>query len=261
MTTILIVEANPQALIERGYYAYASVFCSALHGVDPGLTLITAAPYDAPWDSDALDQADGVIFTGSGTEWSTDAPEAAPQRAAMEQVFASGKPTWGSCNGMQLAAVVLGGAVGASPNGVEVGLARDIRMTAEGRAHPMLAGRRDGYAVPCIHRDEVTRLPAGATLLAGNAHSPVQAMAYDQGEVDFWGAQYHPEVRPAQIAHILHEKSENPELAALLDKAESDEAVASTLGSHVAEQTAPGRTVELSNWLAHVAAKGQAIFA
>jgi GMP synthase (glutamine-hydrolysing) len=255
MITILIVEATPAVLIAKGRFDFAAGFALVLRALDASLRITWTNPYDAPLTCDALDKPDAVIFAGSSVDWSTDAPEAAPLRAAMEAVFASGKPVWGSCNGLQLAAVVLGGAVEASPNGVEVGLARDVRMTAQGQVHPMLTGRRDEYAVPCIHRDEISRLPAGATLLAGNAHSPVQAMSYAQGGVDFWGAQYHPELCPADIAHVLRNTGNSPELAGLLDKVETDNAAAKALGSNAAEQAAPGRTVELSNWLAHVAAK------
>jgi GMP synthase (glutamine-hydrolysing) len=200
---------------------------------------------------------DGVIFTGSGETWATDAPEAAPQRAAMELAFGTGLPVWGSCNGLQLAAVVLGGAVGAAPNGVEIGLARDIQLTDAGRSHPAMAGRLPGFAVPCIHRDEVQRLPTGAQLLASNAHSPVQAMAYAKGGVDFWGAQYHPELTPQYIADLIRRRGRLNEFARLapdLDRAETDAAAATRLGTTPQDMKPRARTRELANWLDHVAA-------
>ena len=58
----------------------------------------------------------------------------------------------------------------------------------------MLAGRPIEYAAPCIHRDEVAQLPKDAVLLAGNAHSPVQAFVVETDTVTFWGTQYHPEL-------------------------------------------------------------------
>ena len=252
MHTILIVQTTPSALIAQGRFDFAAPFVSALHNIAGPLDLTMTNPYDTPWPSEALDRADAVIFAGSSVDWSTDAPEAAPLRAAMEAVFASGKPTWGSCNGLQLAAVVLGGAVGASPHGTEVGLARDIRITPEGQGHPMLNGRRDGFAAPCIHRDEVTRLPKGAQRLAGNAHSPVQAMAYTAGGVDFWGTQYHPELPASGIAQILNDAQQDPALAHHLRRADKDVVAADALGSNPAEQGDALRAIELRNWLAHV---------
>ena len=104
----------------------------------------------------------------------------------MRKVFEAGLPTLGSCNGMQLAASVLGGQSSASPNGREDGLARDVTLTEAGRAHPFMAGRIDGYAAPCVHRDEVSRLPDGAVVLATNNHSEVQAFAYENDGIRFW---------------------------------------------------------------------------
>lgn len=230
MPNILIVEATPAVLIAQGRFDFATCFRPVLRALDPSLSVKQTNPYDTPFDPQLLTQADAVIFAGSSVDWTTDAPEAAPLRAAMEMVFAAGKPVWGSCNGLQLAAVVLGGAVGASTKGVETGLARDVRITEVGRGHPMLATRQNGFAAPCIHRDEVTRLPDGAQLLAGNAHSPVQSMAFVQGGVEFWGTQYHPELSLSQIALA----SGRPQTAL---QSEADPAP------------------ELANWLAQVQAR------
>lgn len=223
MTRILIVKATPAALIAQGRYDFAAPFGPALQALDAGVTISTTNPYDSPWQAEMLAGVDAVIFAGSSVDWSTSAPEAEPLRDAMEDALDSGLPIWGSCNGLQLAAVVLGGAVGPSPRGVEEGLARDIRLTGEGRLHPMMAGRADVFTAPAQHRDEVTRLPKGAQLLASNAHSLVQAMAYRKGGADVWGVQYHPELPLSRKAQ--------------------------------AEGHAP---VELSNWLAHVCA-GRAV--
>lgn len=254
MTTILILEGNTPRANAAGNVASAS-FTATLLGLDPDLHLRLAAPYAGRLNPGLFDQADGVVFTGSGEAWATNAPEAAPQRAAMQAAFATGLPVWGSCNGLQLAAVVLGGAVGASPKGSEIGMARDTRLTNAGRAHPMMAGRADGFAVPCIHRDEVQRLPEGAVLLAGNAHSPVQAMAYQTGGVDFWGTQYHPELKPSDIAGYVRTRGIHAgadSLADDLDRAERDPAAAARIGAAPEDLPLAARARELANWLAHV---------
>ena len=109
----------------------------------------------------------------------------------MRRCFAAGLPVIGSCNGMQLAASILGGSTAESP-GREDGPAGNIKLTDAGKTHPMMVGREDGYAVPCTHRDEVVRLPDAAVLLAGNDRA-VQAFAVEQDGIHFWGMQYHPE--------------------------------------------------------------------
>ena len=238
--TILVVEGNTPELCAAGE-VMAPRFADALTELDPRVVVAHTAPYEAASSStadgprgaelarelatsdcgDILRGVDGVAFTGSSVAWSTDAPEARPRRSAMAAALASGLPVWGSCDGLQLASVVLGGTVRASPRGAELGLALDVRPTGDGgEAHPMFAGRHDrggrGFAAPCIHRDEMALpVPAGAVVLAANAHSAVQALAVEgpatitgpdgavEVRVDFWGTQYHPECRPSDVAALM----------------------------------------------------------
>lgn len=151
-----------------------------------------------PYDGDAitgLGDTDGAVFTGSAVDWNTQDPRAAPLADAMRAVFAAGVSCFNSRNGLQPAAPVLGGISDVSPDGRQDGLAKDLLLTDAGRPHPMMAGRVDGYAVPCVHRDDIIRLPEGAGALAGSEHSPVQAMEYARDGVRFWGMQYHPEYK------------------------------------------------------------------
>jgi GMP synthase (glutamine-hydrolysing) len=253
MPHVLIIESNPAersaGLRRMAGTDYGTLYGEALKACRGDLTTAVCAPYDGEALPD-LAGFDGVAFTGSGVDWSTEDARADPLAAAMRAAFAAGLPTVGSCNGMQLAASVLGGQCGASPNGVEQGLARQITLTAAGKAHPMMEGRRDGYAACCIHRDEVTRLPDGAVLLASNAHSPVQAFAYERDGVDFWGVQYHPEMSLAFIAALLSGigRLSNAEAAAVR-AADRDAEAAARQGARRAD-LAPGMLrLELLNWI------------
>jgi len=252
MTAVLIVESNPPS-----YPQDAHLFQTALARIDPDIETRIARPLEVPLAADMLDGADGVIFTGSAVDWGVDAPEGAPLRAAMETVFARGLPTYGSCNGMQLAASVLGGASAVSPNGRERGLALGVTLTEAGLTHPFLTGRRQGFSVPCIHSHEVTALPKGGVLLAGNAHSSVQAFAYDQDGVSFWGVQYHPEIPPAHLAQVLVRAGEtDAQLIADLEIAETDAGAAIRLGAAPEDLAPATRLTELRNWLSHIRACG-----
>lgn len=253
MTTLLIIEGNTPDLPSA-----AAVFADVLMRIDSGVNTEIARPYVSALTLDQLFDADGVVFTGSGVAWSTDAPQCKPQRDAMAMVFGQKIPVWGSCNGMQLAAVVLGGAVGVSPNGLEVGVAKNTYRVGQ---HPMVQGRGDRWAVPCIHRDEVQRLPVGAILTAANDHSPIQAFAYAQNDVDFWGTQYHPELSTIQIADYLRNRdgifADESHMIADLDAAEHDEGAAKNIGTTTDALAFANRTVELANWLAHVKNKAK----
>ena len=250
---ILLVESNPRRLIEQGYPDYAQYFVDCLITLDPSLSFQFAAPFEAPLLDACLESINGAVFTGSSTASATDAAEYKPQMLAMERVFERGIPCWGSCAGLQLAAVVLGGRVGASPNGVEVGLARDLVLTTAGQQHAMMRARQGRkFAVPCIHRDEVRQLPRGAELLAANAHSRVQAFAYNGNGVDFWGTQYHPKLPASAIAREAQRLVYSQEFSQALERADQDVDTASRLGSHPAGLQVPERALELANWLEHV---------
>jgi GMP synthase (glutamine-hydrolysing) len=51
-----------------------------------------------------------------------------------------------------------------------------------------------------VHAQTVSKLPAGATLLAGNAYEPTHAFRVG---ICAWGVQFHPEFNPARMAVYL----------------------------------------------------------
>ena len=257
MTTIVIVEGNTPEVIATGDSAAAG-FVRTFLALAPTVELRVVAPYAGALPESAFDGADGAVFTGSGVAWSTEAPEIAPQVGAIEAAFDAELPVWGSCNGMQLAAVVLGGTVDASPHGLEVGLAREVTINDEGAGHPMMANRDDVFAVPTVHRDEVQRVPDGAVVLAGNAHCPVQAMVYERGGISFWGTQYHPELTTADVAAYIRAPGIFTEKIALVDDltvAHHDESAATRLGGNLEGLRVESRARELVNWLKHIEAR------
>lgn len=252
--TVLILEGNSDDLLAAGRSASVS-FVRTFLAIAPTTQLRIAAPYSESLDADVFDGIDGVIFTGSATPWAVDAPDAEPQRCVMENAFAAGLPVWGSCNGMQLAAVVLGGEVGENDLGVEVGVAEKVVMTQAGESHPMMRDRNPIFTAPTAHRDIVTTLPDHAVVTAQNAHSPIQGFSYDRDGIDFWGTQYHPELNLADVADyirspgIFHHKMD---LVDDLERAEADAAAAARLETTPEDLQVAQRACELRNWLAHL---------
>jgi GMP synthase (glutamine-hydrolysing) len=117
--------------------------------------------------------------------------------------YAAGTPGFGTCWGIQMAAVAAGGEVRANPRGREMGLARKIRLTAEGLQHPMYEGKPPVYIGFSSHLDEVTKLPPGGVLLATNDFTHVQAIAVKHGKGVFWGLAYHPEYDLHEMARLI----------------------------------------------------------
>ncbi len=253
MARVLVVDSDTAELNARRRARAGDTtgdgYASALTQLDATCQTEIICPYEGDATPD-LRHFDGVAFTGSGVEWNTDDPRAEPLAEVMRATFAAGIPSFGSCNGMQLAASVLGGASEASPNGREDGLALDVRLTEAGRQHPMMAGRRDGFAVPCVHRDEITRLPEGAVVLAGNTHTPVQAICIEREGFRFWGVQYHPEYSLPFIGRGVRDWNRWPaDKAADLEIAHQDAAAARRLGARFEDLQTPARISELRNWL------------
>ena len=259
MKNILILEGNTANLVaeavNRVGTSPAGMYEKALISQDANVVCDVLAPYDSTLHDEHLENINGVVLTGSGVPWSVDAPQAGPLRDAVSKVFKNGIPILASCNGMQLGAVILGGGVGASPNGMEVGMARDINITKYGERHPLLKDRVTGYAVPCAHRDEVQSLPDKAQHLAGNQHSPIQAFSYEEGGIDFWGVQYHPEFTAAWVADLMRAPGtiwQNSQTADLLDIADSNTTAAKQLGVRAQDLSPHTRMTEVRNWLDHL---------
>lgn len=155
----------------------------------------------------ALADYDGVAITGSPLHLWKREPEAMRQVELAREVFKAGVPFFGSCWGLQVAAVAAGGEVHKNPKGREFGFARRIAPTAEGATHPLLAGRPALFDAPCSHLDEVSALPPDSTLLASNTVSRVQAAEIRHQGGTFWGVQYHPEYIHAVLAYILEQRA------------------------------------------------------
>jgi len=200
MLRILIADGTPaamQAVREAvGIPSNASLFEAALSSQQPDIqcsSINVADGEDLPAGV-SLGDFDGLMFSGSPLHIYDRIPEVTRQIDFARAAFRAGVPAWGSCWGVQLATVALGGTVRRNPRGRELGVARAISTTAAGRSHPLLATRPAVFDALCSHIDELEQLPPGAEVLAGNELCPIQALAVElpSGSI-FFGTQYHPE--------------------------------------------------------------------
>jgi GMP synthase (glutamine-hydrolysing) len=213
----------------------------------------------------AIADLDGVVITGSPLNVYKPVPAVVRQIELAREVFASGVPMYGSCWGMQLITAALGGTVRLNPQGREVGIARNISLNDGGRAHFLFEGKSGAFDALCSHQDEVEMLPQGATTLAFNGVSQIQAMEIARSGGSFLGVQYHPEHTFATTAAILEARIERlveegfgrsvEDLQSVIADLRTLEAdpdrrdIAWRLGidKHVLDPTL--RTTELGNWL------------
>jgi len=156
-----------------------------------------------------IDDFDGFIWTGSDlTVYHQDDPRVAGQIEFARELMNSGAASWGSCWGIQLAALVGGGEVALNPRGREWGIAREIELNEAARSSPMLAGKPAIFDAFIMHLDEVTRLPEGTVSLGGNLHSPIQAAVMENGNACFWSTQYHPEYNLYEMGRLIAARAE-----------------------------------------------------
>ena len=110
-------------------------------------------------------------------------------RDLAERVVEADYPFLGACYGIGTLGQLRGGLVD-KKYGELIG-AVAVTLTDEGRADPLLTGLPDGFWVYLGHKEAVSRLPAGAVVLASSATCPVQAFRLGQR---VYATQFHPEL-------------------------------------------------------------------
>ena len=237
----------------------AGVECDVIFPADPGASLPVGA---------AIRDYDGVAWPGCSSCVFSGEPDVAEQIEFARECFRRGVPAFGSCWAAQIAVVAAGGEVALHPNGREMGIARGITLTDEGRAHPLYEGKPAVFDAFTSHDDEVTVLPDGAARLAGNDFTRVQSVVVKHDGTEFWGLQYHPEYNLHEMARLMFCRLEKlvklnffedePAGLAHIDQLEALHAdpsrtdIASALGLKADVMDKSPRTVEVRNWINHL---------
>ena len=254
-----------QAIAAHGGLTNTQMFERALSRHQQGLEFFSLNVADGERlpQGMAIGDFDGVVITGSPLSVYKPVPAVTRQIDLAREVFASGVPSYGSCWGLQLMTAALGGVVRESPQGGEIGIARNITLNDGGHAHPLFAGKSRAFDALCWHRDEVETLPQGATALASNGVSDIQAVEIVGAGSSFLGVQYHPEhtfattaaIMEARIDRLVEEGFERSLLEGVIadlrvlevDPGRRDVAWRLGLDKQVVDPVL--RTAEFGNWL------------
>ena len=194
-----------EELVAGGAAVAGELYSDILKQASPGSHCDVVYPSDpdaALPKSSGLDGYDGIAWTGCSLTVFDDISEVRDQIDFARACFEAGVPGFGSCWAAQIAVVAAGGKCAANPKGREMGVARKIALTPEGRAHPLYEGKADVFDAYISHVDEITEMPQGAVLLAGNDFTHVQAVSVDYRGGKFWGLQYHPEYNLHEMARL-----------------------------------------------------------
>uniref|UniRef100_UPI003457554B glutamine amidotransferase n=1 Tax=Halomonas sp. TaxID=1486246 RepID=UPI003457554B len=131
----------------------------------------------------------GAVITGSHAMVTDREVWSEALKPWLRQALAVDLPLLGVCYGHQLMADALGGEAGYHPAGRECG-SFSIQLDAAASDDPLFAELPPAFPAHLTHSQTVLKAPAGATVLARNAHDPHQALRYGPRQ---WSVQFHPE--------------------------------------------------------------------
>lgn len=181
----------------------------------------------------ALEDYDGVLWTGSSMTIHDDTPAVRLQLELARAAYLAGVPSFGSCWAAQIAVTAAGGRCEPNPKGREFGVARKIALNQAGHAHAMFHGKPTVFDALTSHEDHIVELPPGAMLLAGNRFSRVQAVAIAHQRGSFWAVQYHPEYELVDVAALsIARQAQLLGQGSLHDEADADRWRAELLALH-----------------------------
>ena len=187
MKKLLIIKTGDTfAEIKAVYGDFEDMFATSLNGIGVELTV-----YDAREQQPLPTLAGyaGVIITGSHSMVTDCEPWSERLLPYVKSMRETKTPTLGICYGHQLIAKALGGVIGLHPAGPQAG-STEITLTEAGKQDQLLRVSPETFKVNAGNSQRVTKLPAGATILAGNDFEPHQAVRFGE---KMWGLQFHPE--------------------------------------------------------------------
>ncbi len=150
-----------------------------------------------------LDDVDGIVTCGGEPSANDDSlPWLAREMELLREAHRREIPIVGLCLGCQILARALGGEIGKLEAGIELGW-HPVQLTHAGTNDPVHAGVGWTNTMFHWHREQVIKLPPGATALTKSARTPVQAWSLGLWTYAF---QYHSEVTPQDIARWIEEE-------------------------------------------------------
>ena len=203
--SILIVKcgSTPRPVSAK-FGDYETWFIRALGG-DPSQFTVVSPQKGEPFPEPSRCAA--ILVTGSPSSVLERRPWMTETGTYLLKAAEKAVPVLGVCFGHQLLVDALGGTLQKNPRGREFGTI-DVELTAEGQKHPLFRGLPAKPSFQSTHEDEVSALPAGATLLGGNAFTAIQAF---QMGASIFGVQFHPELWLEPVKAIAEERRLQPQ--------------------------------------------------
>lgn len=200
MKKILVVQSRiteERIERERGNYLRAANGAAELG-------FISAVDEKLAWTTpqELLAGYDGVIFGGSSDfDFHGGRPDQDPVRLMsmiilgrarniVNFAFEKGVPILGVCFGHQIIGEIHGGMISNDREQTKMG-SYEVSLTEEGKRDPLMSTLPETFYAQYAHKDSVTTMPEGATLLATGATCRFSALKYGD---KIYTIQFHPEI-------------------------------------------------------------------
>ena len=149
----------------------------------------------------AIDDCDAYLITGSRHSVYDDLPWIRDLVAFVEAALLANKKIIGICFGHQLMAHYFGGETRVADKGWGVGVQTSRVKTQESWMEPPLGE----FALLCSHKDQVVKLPDGATSFATSEFCPHAGFVWNDLVLTFQG---HPEFTKSYSAALMQMRNE-----------------------------------------------------
>ena len=191
-------QVKPEFVKEFG--EYPDMFAEIFRAIDPDISLITYELVNGEYPAD-VDEVDGYVITGSKLSVYDDVPWVHELKSFVKQLHEKKKKVIGICFGHQMVAEALGGAVEQAELGWCVG-GHSNQLNKDAESYGL-----HGQAVllRSNHKDQVTELPEGAIVLAGNNSCPISSIGIGDHILTFQG---HPEFSEGYARALLNMRRE-----------------------------------------------------
>jgi len=162
---------------------YSAMFGETLSAPDVELTVV-----DVRAELPAPGAGDSYVITGSRHSVYDDLPWIRRLADFLRGEIETGRKVVGICFGHQLLAHFFGGEVRPATTGWEVG----VKETQVCATAPWMSPPLPKFSIISSHKDQVQRVPEGATVTASSASCPVAGFTMGDNVITFQG---HPEFR------------------------------------------------------------------
>ena len=256
---ILVVEGNlreeNQSFSKVGIKTHTESLKESLNYYVDNLNLDVVNPSsDENFNSiiEKLSSYDGLIWGGSSLNIYNNTPEIKKQIEFMKECQKKVKNILAICWGMQVAVTAAGGVVKKAASS-QIGIANQIKISAEGLKHPIYKNKKDNFNSPAFNFDEVVTLPKNGICLASNKKNKIQSIYFTVGDTKIWGLQYHPEITYEKMISLIEFRKKR-----LIDKRKvfkNEDEIKNHIAfikDEIAVSNKSQRMVELKNWLDNI---------